>query len=91
MSVLFNHSRYPVVASEILMCDDEKISKALLSSETLARFFNFFANPKPDLLLSAVVIKVLISLLELHTAEVCFILYISLLPLSIPSCSATYD
>lgn len=62
--------RYPVVASEILMCDDEKISKALLSSETLARFFNFFANPKPDLLLSAVVIKVLISLLELHTAEV---------------------
>jgi hypothetical protein len=63
--------RFPVVASEILMCDEEKISKALLTHETLNRLFGFFANPKPDLLLSTIVVKVLISLFESHTAEVC--------------------
>lgn len=58
------------MASEILMCDEEKITKGLLAPETLSRFFGFFANPKPDLLLSTIVVKVLISLFESHTAEV---------------------
>jgi len=60
--------RYPVVASEILGCEDDTIEKALLSSGQVNRFFEFFAGPA-SVLLSGVVVKVLLPLFDTQYIE----------------------
>jgi len=61
--------RYPVVCSELLGCEDETIEKALISSGQIDRFFAFF-HGTANVLLSGVVIKVILPLLDTQYPDV---------------------
>eukprot|EP01126_Amoeba_proteus_P044341 TRINITY_DN4923_c0_g1_i6.p1 TRINITY_DN4923_c0_g1~~TRINITY_DN4923_c0_g1_i6.p1 ORF type:complete len:574 (+),score=137.63 TRINITY_DN4923_c0_g1_i6:15-1736(+) len=56
--------RYPAVTAELLSCEDEIIEKALLEHPDFGNFFEFFKPQKVNLLLSNVVLKVLMTLLD---------------------------
>lgn len=72
--------RYPVVAAEILACEEDKIEKALLEQGDFGKFFTFFKAKKVNVLLSNVVGKVLSLMLETHSDKVSYNKFRFLLP-----------
>jgi hypothetical protein len=54
----------------LLGCEDETIEKALISSGQIDRFFAFF-HGTANVLLSGVVIKVILPLLDTQYPDVC--------------------
>eukprot|EP01127_Copromyxa_protea_P003369 TRINITY_DN13190_c0_g1_i1.p1 TRINITY_DN13190_c0_g1~~TRINITY_DN13190_c0_g1_i1.p1 ORF type:complete len:542 (-),score=122.83 TRINITY_DN13190_c0_g1_i1:81-1706(-) len=56
--------RYPVVAAELLSCEEEALEEALLEHKGFGRLFDFFKAKKVNIQLSNLVVKVLMTLME---------------------------